>query len=78
MHKWNREFRKEELFMGYKKQETKFNLTPFLLDKPNEFDTNKIFVRNNIYGISVHKFHEYTHEQVIPHVTENFLDRNWS
>ena len=49
-----------------------------LIDNPYAVYAIKCFVRNNIDGISAQKVHEYTHEQVIPHVVRNFLDRNWT
>ena len=38
----------------------------------------KKIVSENLDGISVKKFHKYTHKQLIPHIAGHFLDRNWS
>ena len=64
--------------MRYKRQETKFNLPPLLLDNPYAVDAIKTFFGENLDGISVNKVHECTHEQVIPRVVGHFLDSNWS
>ena len=63
--------------MKDKQHETKFNPPPLLIDNPYVVYSIKIFVRDNIDGISLQKVHEYTPEKVIPRVPGNFLDRNW-